>query len=121
MKAEVQAIRGHLNMLLLAVLQHGALHGYAVREALRRGSNGRFDLSEGSVYPALHRLEHLGLIASAWSVVERRHLRTYQLTPAGRDKLAADRCDWQDFADAVAALLGPEPPSASPESAQATP
>ena len=94
-------------MILLAVLAGRALHGYAVIAALRDGSGGRFELSEGAVYPALHRLEHLGLITSSWSVVDGRHRRVYRLTPAGRDKLSADRRAWLDFVAAVNGLLEP--------------
>ena len=105
MSSSAQLIRAHLNMLLLAVLQRVALHGYAIREALRLGSDGRFELSEGSVYPALRRLEHIGLVASSWSVADGRHIRTYRLTAAGRDKLRADRRAWEEFANTITALL----------------
>jgi PadR family transcriptional regulator PadR len=121
MSAERQVLRGLLNMLVLAVLQRGALHGYAVRDALRQGSSGRFDVSEGTVYPALQRLEHLGLVSSSWAVVDRRHIRVYELTPAGRDKLSADCLAWQGFVAAVGTLLEPQPGPTSLESTQASP
>src|SRR5204863_6793945 len=75
---------GHLDVLLLAALSDGPRHGYAVKEALREGSGGRFDLPTGTVYPALHRLEAAGLIAGSWSVVDGRRRRSYRLTAAGR-------------------------------------
>ncbi len=77
-KPEAQALKGHLDMLLLAALEGGPRHGYAVKEALREGSGGRFDLPTGTVYPALHRLEKAGLIAGSWSVVEGRRRRSYR-------------------------------------------
>ncbi len=121
MTAEAQPLRGQLNMLLLAVLQHGALHAYAVKEALRQGSSGHFNMTDGIVYPALKRLEHLGFVSSSWSVSNHRHIRVYKLTPAGRDKLSADRRAWQDFSAAVSGLLDSGPSVASPESSESSP
>ncbi|MCI0690301.1 MAG: helix-turn-helix transcriptional regulator [Sporichthyaceae bacterium] len=105
MKGEAQALKGHLDVLLLATLEEGPRHGYAVREALRDGSAGRFDLPTGTIYPALHRLEKAGLIAGAWSTVDGRRRRTYELTEAGYSRLHTDRGKWQGFAAAVTALL----------------
>src|SRR5215471_3755557 len=101
MKADAQALKGHLDVLLLAALEDGPRHGYAVKEALREGSGGRFDLPTGTVYPALHRLEDAGLIAGTWSVIDGRRRRNYRLTAAGRRRLADDRANWRDFAGAV--------------------
>jgi DNA-binding PadR family transcriptional regulator len=109
MRAEAQALKGHLDVLLLAVLEGGPQHGYAIKEALRAGSGGRFDLPTGTVYPALHRLEAAGLIAGSWSIVDGRRRRTYQLTAAGRRRLQTDRSNWRDFAVAVTALLEAKP------------
>ncbi len=105
LKPQAQALKGHLDVLLLAALADGPRHGYAVKEALREGSGGRFDLPTGTVYPALHRLEDAGLIAGTWSVIDGRRRRTYRLTAAGRRRLADDRANWRDFADAVTMLL----------------
>lgn len=110
LKAEAQALKGHLDVLLLAALQDGPRHGYAVREALRDGSAGRFDLPTGTIYPALHRLEDAGLISGSWAEGDGRRRRSYQLTAAGRRRLAADRANWRDFAATVTTLLeGPWP------------
>jgi len=109
MKAEAQALKGHLDVLLLATLEDGPRHGYAVKEALRAGSGGRFDLPTGTIYPALHRLEQAGLIAGSWSRVDGRRRRTYRLTTTGSKRLHADRGNWQDFAAAVTALLERRP------------
>ena len=107
--ADAQALKGHLDVLLLAALEQGPRHGYAVKEALREGSGGRFDLPTGTVYPALHRLERDGLIAGTWSRVDGRRRRTYQLTAAGRRRLHADRGRWREFAVAVSTLLEGRP------------
>jgi PadR family transcriptional regulator, regulatory protein PadR len=111
-KADAQALKGHLDVLLLAALEDGPRHGYAVKEALREGSGGRFDLPTGTVYPALHRLEDAGLITGSWTTTDGRRRRSYRLTPAGRRKLAGDRANWREFAAAVTTLLeGPPWPA----------
>jgi PadR family transcriptional regulator len=107
MRAEV--LKGHLDGLLLAALEAGPLHGYAVMEALRTGSGGRFDLPTGTVYPALHRLEQAGLVNSRWSTEGGRRRRSYELTPAGRRALAGERSSWQEFSSTVSALLEGRP------------
>ena len=99
-------LKGHLDGLLLAALEAGPLHGYAVMEALRTGSGGRFNLPTGTVYPALHRLERAGLIRGSWSTVNGRRRRSYQLTAAGRRALSEERSSWREFSAAVTALLG---------------
>jgi transcriptional regulator len=104
-KADAQALKGHLDVLLMAALQDGPRHGYAVKEALRAGSDGRFDLPTGTIYPALHRLEQAGLISGSWSTVDGRRRRTYRLTAAGRRRLQTERSNWQGFAAAVTAVL----------------
>ena len=100
-----QSLKGHLDALLLATRVGGPRHGYAMKESLRVDSAGRFDLPTGTVYPALHRLEAAGLIAGSWSQVDGRRRRIYSLTAAGRDRLAADRASWRDFACAVTTVL----------------
>ena len=114
MKGDAQALKGHLDVLLLAALEGGPLHGYAVKEALRDRSGGRFDLPTGTVYPALHRLERAGLINGTWTAAEGRRRRSYRLTPAGRRKLDSDRATWREFAAAVSALVEPTPWPATP-------
>jgi PadR family transcriptional regulator PadR len=102
-----QMLKGHLDGMLLAALEAGPRHGYAVMEALRAGSGGRFDLPTGTVYPALRRLERAGLVHGDWVEAGGRRRRAYQLTAAGRRTLAAERGDWRDFSAAVTALLEP--------------
>ena len=103
MKAE--ALKGHLDLLLLAAVQSGPAHGYAIAETLRARSNGAFDLPEGTLYPALHRLEWSGLLSSRWSEVNRRRRRVYQLTRKGHHALAKRHGEWRDFARAVHAVI----------------
>jgi len=103
MRAE--ALKGHLDGLLLAVLEAGPAHGYAVIEALRASSDGAFTLPSGTVYPALHRLETAGLVASSWSDVDGRRRRTYRLTKAGSTALAGQRESWRLFSGAVTSVL----------------
>lgn len=102
-------IKGHLDMLVLAVLAAGPLHGYAVIEELRARSGDSFDLPEGTIYPVLHRLEREGLLASVWSEAVGRPRRTYTVTRAGRKALAEQRRAWQAFSDAVGRVLGGAP------------
>lgn len=107
MRAE--ALKGHLDALLLATLEAGPQHGYAIMEALRDRSGGRLDLPTGTIYPALHRLARAGLVRSRWSTVGGRRRRTYELTAAGRRALAEERTGWREFAAVVSTLLGSPP------------
>ncbi|OJY52837.1 helix-turn-helix transcriptional regulator [Pseudonocardia sp. 73-21] len=104
MRAEV--LKGHLDGLLLATLEAGPRHGYGIAEALRAGSGGRVDLATGTVYPALHRLERAGLVASGWSMAGGRRRRSYELTAAGRAALVEQRSAWREFARTVTTLMG---------------
>jgi PadR family transcriptional regulator, regulatory protein PadR len=103
MKAET--LKGHLDALVLAVLADEPLHGYAVIEALRRRSEGAFELAEGTLYPVLHRLEADGLLASSWSEAAGRRRRVYRLTRNGRRALARRREEWSSFVRAVDSVL----------------
>jgi DNA-binding PadR family transcriptional regulator len=107
MKAD--ALRGHLDALLLAVLDDRPRHGYAIIEALQERSGGVLNLPTGTVYPALRRMERAGLVESSWSTVGGRERRTYQLTVAGRRCLSAERSAWQEFADTIGGVLMPRP------------
>jgi DNA-binding PadR family transcriptional regulator len=103
MRAEL--LKGHLDALLLAALEDGPRHGYAVMESLRESTQGLLDLPTGTIYPALHRLEATGLIAGSWSLVGGRRRRCYVLTEAGRTALSGRRADWRDFAAVVNTVL----------------
>jgi transcriptional regulator len=100
-----EALKGHLDGLMLATLQAGPAHGYAIAQTLRARSDGAFDLPEGTLYPALHRLERAGLIASEWSTQAGRRRRTYRLTRSGETALGERRREWRQFATAVEAVL----------------
>jgi DNA-binding PadR family transcriptional regulator len=99
-----EALRGHLDALILAVLAGGPMHGYAVIEELKQRSGGSLALPEGTVYPALHRLEAGGLLASSWSDGARRR-RVYRLTARGRRELGEKRGEWRAFVKTVKAVL----------------
>lgn len=103
-------VKGQLDLMLLGVLQDGPRHGYSVITALNQRSDGTFDLPEGTVYPALHRLEHAGLLTSDWEAVNGRRRRLYQLTPAGLAALVEARSRWDHFISAVEAVLAPMAP-----------
>src|SRR6476660_4634591 len=98
-------LRGQIDLLLLSVLVAQPAHGYRVIERLRERSEGTPDLTEGTVYPALHRLERSGLLESHWSDVTPRRRRVYAVTQAGRGAQAARARDWAAFAGAVQAVI----------------
>lgn len=101
------AVHGHLDGLILAVLEDGPRHGYGIIEALQARSGGALDLPTGTVYPALRRLERAALLSGSWSTVGGRKRRTYTLTRAGRHALAVQRTEWSQFTAAVEAVLNP--------------
>lgn len=100
-----QALHGHLDALLLAVLEERSLHGYAIIEALAARSGGVVNPPTGTIYPALRRLERAGYVESAWSTVNGRRRRTYRLTGPGRRALAGERAAWAEFSTTVSRFL----------------
>jgi len=106
---KADALRGHLDALLLAVLEAGPRHGYAVIEQLQVRSGGALALPTGTVYPALRRLERSGYVESDWTTVGGRERRTYRLTAAGRHTLESERVAWRDFTATIGAFLTPAP------------
>jgi transcriptional regulator len=100
-----EELKGHLDSLILAVLAAEPAHGYAILQELKARSGGAFDLPEGTIYPALHRLERAGLLASGWSSASGRKRRVYRLTRRGRTRLSARRREWHSFSRAVDAVL----------------
>jgi PadR family transcriptional regulator, regulatory protein PadR len=105
MKSDV--LRGHLDSMLLSVLEEKPLHGYLVMEALQRRSGGALDFSTGTIYPALRRLERSGYVHGEWTTVVGRKRRTYRLTAAGRRALATERVAWVEFTTVVDGVLRP--------------
>jgi transcriptional regulator len=103
---EGEMLKGHLDMIVLAALAAGPAHGYAIIEEIRRRSGEAFDLPEGTVYPALHRLQQAGLLSSRWTTAESgRRRRVYALTANGTRALAERRAVWRQFSAAIAGLL----------------
>jgi PadR family transcriptional regulator, regulatory protein PadR len=99
-------LRGHLDLMLLATLGHtGPTHGYALIAALRDRSANAFDLPEGTVYPALHRLEDSGLLRSYWAERGGRRRRLYEITAEGVRAHAGLREEWRAFSHGVRAVL----------------
>ncbi|MEO3807521.1 helix-turn-helix transcriptional regulator [Sphaerisporangium sp. B11E5] len=101
------ALRGHMDALLLSVLEDEPLHGYAIIEALQQRSGGALSVPTGTVYPALRRLERVGHLTSEWATVGGRKRRTYRLTRSGRAALAGERSAWSDFSGVVTKILTP--------------
>lgn len=100
-----EALKGHLDMLLLAAVEAGAAHGYAISAHLRSSSEGVFDLADGTIYPALHRLERGGYIKGRWTATGGRRRKTYALTKKGERLLSSQRRDWDAFQRGVRAVL----------------
>ena len=100
-------LKGHLDAIVLAALEAGPAHGYAIIEAIKQRSAGTFDLPEGAVYPGLHRLEQAELLSSAWTTPPNgRRRRVYSLTRAGSSALGERRKAWGRFSQAVDTALG---------------
>jgi PadR family transcriptional regulator PadR len=100
-----EVLKGHLDLLLLATVGEGPAHGYLIAARLKERSAGAFELGEGTVYPALYRLERRGLLTSQWDRSEGRRRRVYELTRRGRAELADRRNEWLAFSSAVQAVV----------------
>jgi DNA-binding PadR family transcriptional regulator len=98
-------LKNHLELLVLTALRAGPGHGYSIIRAIRERSRGEFELLEGSVYPALHRLERAGLVGSSWSEVGGRKRRVYKLSRRGRVALQEQERDWRRFERAMNLVL----------------
>jgi PadR family transcriptional regulator len=99
------ALKGHVDLLVLSALEGGPSHGYGLVEDLRDRSDGVFDLAEGTVYPALHRLERQGFVTSGWQDGRTRRRRVYRLTDRGVAELARERQSWQRWVNAMQAAV----------------
>ena len=104
MKADT--LNGQLDALILATVAEEPAHGYAILQRLKERSSGAFDLAEGTIYPALHRLERDGLLSSSWSTDSGRRRRVYSLTRAGASALQVRRREWTQFPRAIEAVMG---------------
>jgi PadR family transcriptional regulator PadR len=99
--------QGTLDLLILKVVALGPVHGYAIAQRLEQVSRGVVQVPEGSLYPALHRLENRGLLAADWKETETgREAKFYRLTRTGHKQLATEAADWQRLIDAIALILG---------------
>ena len=105
---ESEMIQGTLDMLVLRTLVLGPAHGHTIAHAIERGSEDVLQIEHGSLYPALHRLEDRGWIASFWGSSENnRKARYYRLTPAGRKQLSVQTRRWEQLVRAIGRILNP--------------
>lgn len=109
-QAQGDMLQGTLDLLVLRTLVLGPAHGHAIAHAIERGSEEVLQVEHGSLYPALHRLEDRGLIASFWGTSENnRRARYYRLTPAGKRQLADETNRWEQLVRAIGRILRPAP------------
>jgi transcriptional regulator len=108
----IELLQGTLDMLVLQVLERGPQHGYAIAQTLRARSDEILQVETGSLYPALHRLERRGWLASDWRQTDQnQRAKFYRVTAAGRRQLAQDRRKWETLVGAIAGILDPVPES----------
>jgi len=105
--SQSDALRGTVDLLVLKTLTLCPMHGWGIGQRIQQLSAGALEVNQGSLYPALQRLEHAGLIESEWGLSENnRRARFYRLTAAGERALGAERESWRRFAAAVEEVLG---------------
>lgn len=100
-----EPLKGHLDLLILATVRGRPAHGYAIAQHLAEASTGVFELGESTLYPALHRLQRRGFLASEWGEASGRKRRVYHLTVAGEKALDGQRREWERFQGGVQATL----------------
>jgi transcriptional regulator len=106
--SRVELLQGTLDLLILRTLLPGKAHGHAIAKHIQRTSEDLLKVETGSLYPALHRLEARGWIASAWELSETgKRAKYYRLTPRGRKQLQAEQTKWDTFARAMGLVLNP--------------
>jgi PadR family transcriptional regulator PadR len=104
--SKLDLLQGTLDLLILRTLQGGPLHGWAISERIQQISEDVLQVNQGSLYPALHRLEHQGWIAAEWGISELgRRARFYRLTAQGRKQLEAERESWMRLTAAIGRVL----------------
>lgn len=110
MAKPLDLLQGTLDMLILKAVSLGPLHGYGVLLRIQQVAKDRLEIQQGSLYPALYRLEHQGLIAGEWGTSENgRRAKYYRLTTSGRRQLADETQKWHRMADVIAAVLSATP------------
>jgi transcriptional regulator len=103
---QLELLQGTLDMLILKAVSLGPLHGYGVLLRIQQISGDQLEIQQGSLYPALYRLEHQGLITSEWGESENnRKAKFYKLTAAGRKKLQSETANWNRMAEVMASIL----------------
>jgi transcriptional regulator len=106
MDQQLDLLKGTLDLLILRTLQAGAMHGWAISERIQQISQDVLQVNQGSLYPALHRLEHQGWIEAEWGVSELgRRARFYQLTIAGRKQLGIESKNWDRLSAAIGRVM----------------
>ena len=106
--ARIELLQGTLDLLILRVLVFGPSHGHAIARQIRSTSEEVLHVETGSLYPALHRLEAQGWVASEWQLSEKgKRAKYYQLTKAGRKQLVAEQSKWEQLSVAMARVLRP--------------
>ena len=107
MATKADILQGTLDMLVMRAVADEALHGYALVHRLRLISGERLQIPQGSLYPALHRLENAGMLKSSWApTVTGREAKFYKLTAKGRKRLETEISDWRELSTAIAMVLG---------------
>src|SRR5262245_24859880 len=110
MTEPLELLQGTLDMLILKAVSLGPLHGYGILLRIQQISGDRLEIQQGSLYPALYRLQHQGWIASQWGESEnKRKARYYRLTAAGRRRLQAEAAKWHRMAEVMAGILRATP------------
>ncbi len=110
MDKQLDLLQGTLDMLILKAVSLGPLHGYGVLLRIQQISKDRLEIQQGSLYPALYRLEHQGWITSEWGESEnKRKAKYYRLTAAGKRKLQTETDNWNRMANVMAGILGTKP------------
>src|SRR5258706_4708305 len=106
-KKQMELLQGTVDSLMLKAVSRGPLHGYGVLLRIQQISKDRLEIQQGSLYPALYRLEHQGWIASEWGESEnKRKAKYYRLTPAGKRRLQTESEKWNRMADLIEGILG---------------
>ncbi len=109
-KNRIELLQGTLDMLILRTLRIGPAHGHHIAKHIQRTTDDVLQVEHGSLYPALHRLERKGWLASKWEAKDgKRELKYYRLTAAGRKQLAAEESKWKKLANAIARVMWPVP------------
>jgi PadR family transcriptional regulator PadR len=107
---QLDLLQGTLDMLILKAVSLGPLHGYGILLRIQQISQDQLEIQQGSLYPALYRVEHQGWVASEWGESEnKRKAKYYHLTPAGKRQLRSEAANWNRMADVIGSILNAVP------------